>query len=83
MKCTVMGKKKVDFVNKDTGERIRSAKLAVYHKYPPNNEAVTAEGLQCSEVTIPFEYIDEIKIGESLLLDFDRNGKLLEMEILN
>ena len=83
MKCTVMGKKKVDFVNKDTGERIRSAKLAVSHKYPPNNEAVTAEGLQCSEVTIPFEYIDEIKIGESLLLDFDRNGKLLEMEILN
>ena len=77
-----MGKKIVDFVNNDTGERIQNAKVSVSHKYPPNNEAVTAEGLQCSEVTIPFEYVDEIKIGARLLLDFDRNGKLLEMEIL-
>ena len=82
MKCTVMGKKKVDFTNRETGERIRSAKLAVSYKYPPNNEAVTTEGLQCSEVSIPFEYIDEIEIGANLLLDFDKNGKLLEMEQL-
>lgn len=83
MKCTVMGKRKVDFVNKETDEHIKSASVSVMHKYPPNNDSVQCEGEQCSEVTIPFECIDSINIGDKLLLDFDKKGKLLEMELLS
>ena len=52
------------------------------HKYPVSDDISQYEGQQCSEISVPFEYIDEIQVDDKLLLDFDKNGKLLEMEKL-
>ena len=82
MKCNVVGKKKMVFTNQQTGEVIKVSKIDVLHKFPPSDDVSTYEGQQVSEVSVPFEYLDDIKVGDKLLLDFDKNGKLLEMETL-
>lgn len=82
MKCTVMGKKKMSFTNQQTGELIKVAKISVVYRYPASDDVSQYEGQQCSEISVPFEYIDEIQVNDKLLMDFDKNGKLLEMEKL-
>lgn len=83
MKCNVIGKKKMSFKNQQNGELVNVAKISVIHKYPHSDDFCTYEGQQSSEISVPFEYIDEIQVGDNLLLDFDKNGKLLEMEKLD
>lgn len=82
MKCHVVGKKEVKFTNKDTGELIHIGKISVIHKFPSDNQASTYEGQAVSEISIPVEHLENIGIDDNLLLDFDTNGKLLEMEQL-
>lgn len=81
MKCSVIGKKKMSFKNQ-SGEEVKVAKISVVHKFPVSDDISQYEGQQCSEISVPFEYIDEIQVDDKLLLDFDKNGKLLEMEKL-
>lgn len=83
MKCEVLGKKKSAWVDESTGEAKQSAHVFVAHRHPADNQATTFEGQGCSDVTIPFEYYDEIPVGGKVLLDFDTNKKLLEIEILD
>lgn len=83
MKCEVLGKKYVKFVEESTGEVKEFAKLFVSHRLPPDNQASTFEGLGCSDVSIPLEHYKEIPVGARVNLDFDANKKLLEIEILD
>lgn len=80
MKCTVVGKQKMSFKN-DKGEMINIAKLSVIHKFAISQNTET-DGEHCSEVIIPFEFYDDISVNDKLLLDFDRQGKILDIEIL-
>lgn len=83
MKCLVVGKKKVSFTDPKTDKMINVASLSVIHNAPPSSDSTTYEGKMVSVVSIPFEYIDSVFVDDELLLDFDRNGKLLEMEKLS
>lgn len=79
MKCTVLGKKKVEFVEKETGELKQFAKVFVAHRVPADNQATTFEGRGCSVVSVPFEYYPQILVDSNIDLDFDTDGKLLEI----
>ncbi len=83
MKCEVLGKKYVKFVEQETGELKEFAKVFVSHRLPADNQATTFEGQGCSEVSIPLEAYAEIPVGSKVLLDFDANKKLLEIEVLD
>lgn len=79
MKCVVLGKKKVEFTEKETGELKQFAKVFVSHRVPADNQATAYEGRGCSTVSIPFEYYPQILVDSNIELDFDTEGKLLEI----
>lgn len=83
MKCEVLGKKYIKFTEEGTGEVKEFAKLFVSHRLPADNQATTFEGQGCSEVSVPLEAYSEIPVGSKVLLDFDANKKLLEIEVLD
>ena len=78
MKCEIIGKKIVNFKN-DKGDLVQSLSIYVTHRLPKSNEYSQYDGKGCSEVKCPFEYSDELLVGLKVDLDFDANGKLLEI----
>lgn len=79
MKCRVLGKKQTKFVDKETGELKEFAKIYCSHRLPADNQATTFEGQGCSEISIPIDHYGTIPIDGDIELDFDANGKLLEI----
>lgn len=81
MKCEILGKKQSKWIDKDTGEARESAKLFVAHRHPADNQASTFEGRGCSVVPFPVDYYPKLHVGGEVDLDFDTEGKLLEIII--
>ena len=81
MKVTIIGKKKTDFTD-DKGVRKLYHKVFATHKAPLDDEYSKYEGMACSEISLPEEVFELIDIDKQYLMDFDKNGKLLEVEEL-
>lgn len=81
MKVKVIGKKKGQFTN-DKGQEQKTFKVFCTHKTPYDSEWAIYEGEACSEISLPEEIFNEIKIGGNYLMDFDKNGKLYDVEEL-
>ena len=82
MKVTVIGKKKTEYTDNETKQLKQSAAIYGICKLPPSNEYTEYDGECACDIKVPFEYVDSIEVGDKLLMDFDKNGKLLEMEKL-
>ena len=81
MKAYVIGKKLSKWTN-DKGVEQESAKVFVTHKVPHDSDFTSYEGIGCSEVSVPISYYNDFVIDNQYLLDFDKNGKLLDIEEL-
>lgn len=81
MKVLVIGKKKGNFTN-DKGEKQKTFKVFCTHKCPIDTEYSEHEGEACSELSLPEEIWDMIVIGNRYIFDYDKNGKLYEVEEL-
>lgn len=81
MKALVLGKKEMNFDGND-GKRVHIGQIFVSHKFPLATDGVETSGECCSQFNIPPEYLSDINAGDSLLLDLDKKGKILEIEKL-
>lgn len=79
MKVTVIGKKHLNFKNNQTNEVIDVHSVFVTHKNPFDDEYTQYEGEGCSVINLPGEVYEQLNIGQQYLMDFDKKGKLLEV----
>lgn len=79
MKVTVIGKKHLNFKNNQTNEVIDVHSVFVTHKNPFSDDITKYEGEGCSVINLPVEVYEQLNIGQQYLMDFDKKGKLLEV----
>lgn len=79
MKVTIIGKKHLNFKNDKTNETVNVCTLFCVHKNPFNDDITQYEGEGCSQVNVPENIYNDLKIGFEYLMDFDKKGKLLEV----
>lgn len=81
MKVTVIGKKKGNFTN-DAGEKQKTYKVFCTHKKPLDTDYAEYEGEACSELSLPEDIWNDVVIGGKYNFDYDKNGKLYDVEEL-
>lgn len=81
MKVSVVGKKKSVFVEEKTGELKQFARLYYTHKSPSDTNIVTYEGIVADSCSIPFCDVDSIPVNSVVYLDFDKQGKVIGIEV--
>lgn len=80
MRANIVGIKKMEFTDKN-GKAVKFAKLQIVSSFPLSDEL--SRGLAVSECSINYDLTDDIKVVPcSAILDFDTNGRLLDIDIV-
>lgn len=77
MKVRVIGKKHVKFTDAN-GKQVEFYKIFGTHKNPFSDDFTTYEGEGCSEISLPFEIWNDIRVDSDYLMEFNQNGKLTD-----
>lgn len=81
MRANIVGIKKMEFTDKN-GKDVKFAKLQIVSSFPLSDSL--SRGLAVSECSINYDLSDDIKeVPCSAVLDFDTNGRLLDIEVLS
>lgn len=79
MRANIVGIKRMEFTDK-SGKDVKFAKLQIVSSFPLSDEL--SRGLAVSECSIKYDLADCIpKVPCSAILDFDTNGRLLDLDI--
>ena len=80
MRANIVGIKKMEFTDKN-GKNVKFAKLQIVSSFPLSDDL--SRGLAVSECSINYDLTDDIKeVPCSAVLDFDTNGRLLDIDIV-
>lgn len=79
MIVTVIGKKHLHFVNEKDNKEVEVCTIFGTHKNPYDDNITKYEGQGCSQVNVPLDHFNKIKVGKKYAMDFDKKGKLLEI----
>lgn len=80
MRANIVGIKKMEFTDKN-GKDVKFAKLQIVSSFPLSDEL--SRGLAVSECSINYDLTDSIKeVPCAAVLDFDTNGRLLDIDIV-
>lgn len=82
MKVRIVGKKKTQFTDRQTGELKQFATLFYTHIAPLDTDVRKSEGLYAESVSIPFKTYDDVPIDSDAVFDFDQKGKLQDFELV-
>lgn len=82
MKVRIVGKKRTQFTDRESGELKQFATLYYTYNAPMDTDIRTSEGLYAESVSIPFKTYDDVPTDCDAFLDFDKNGKLLNFDLL-
>lgn len=81
MKANIIGIKKMEFKDKKTDELVQIAKLQIVSSFPLSDSL--SKGLSVSDCSIDFKLSADIPVPCSAILDFDSNGRLLDLDIIS
>ena len=81
MKANIVGIKRMEFTDKKSGELVRFAKLQIVSSFPLNDEL--SSGLSVSDCSINYDLSSDIPVPCSAILDFDTNGRLLDIDVID
>ena len=81
LKCTIVGKRKVSYVDKKTGELKEFAEL-FYTYAAKSTNTVTVDGIVSDKVFIPVCDYEDIPVDCQAVLDFDNRGNFCGVELL-
>lgn len=81
MKANIVGIKRMEFTDKKSGELVKFAKLQIVSSFPLNDNL--SSGLSVSDCSINYDFSADIPIPCSAILDFDTNGRLLDIDVLD
>lgn len=82
MKIYVVGKRKSQWVDGDTGEMKQSAKLFYYGPAPIDTSASKYDGLITDALSIPFDQYDDCPVDCEYNVEFSREGKLIGFNVV-
>lgn len=85
MKCNIVGFKKIDFVDKESGEIVKGIRVFYNYDNPNHVEVGLSVGMEFLPESIIKKYPDlnTVSIGDTLLLDYTKGNDKQRSQLLS